>query len=231
MTEFTDEVLGLVKIRRNPLSRSIRMRLSPTGDIVVSAPKHIPIALIKKSVRDARAELTDIKDGSKIDEYTDAQQIGHSHRLSVVSSDVSGDPRAKLVSRNLIVYLPQGTPLSDASVQSIVRSEVRKVLRKEAKAYLPRRLSTLAKRYGYSYESVRFPHTISRWGSCSSRGTISLNIALMKLPLDLIDYVIVHELSHTVHMNHSREFWREVESHDPDFRAHKKAVKQYSPII
>lgn len=231
MTEFIDEVLGLIKIKRNPLSQSIRMRLSPTGDIVVSAPKHVPVALIKKTVRDARKELVDIKNSSKIDEYMDSQQIGHSHKLSVVSSEISDEPRAKLVDRTLIVYLPSNTPLSNASVQKIIRSEVRKVLRKEAKAYLPKRLSTLAKRFGYSYESVRFPHAISRWGSCSSRGTISLNIALMKLPLELIDYVIIHELAHTVYMNHSRDFWNEVESRDRDFRIHKKAVKQYSPII
>lgn len=231
MAEFVDEVLGLIKVQNNPLSQSIRMRLSPRGEIVVSAPKRTPLALIKKAVRDARNELENIKNSANIEKYYNSQQIGHSHKLVVVSSDVSTEPRVKLQDRLLVVYLPKDISITEPSIQNMIRQDVTKILRKEAKAYLPKRLNTLANRFGYSYQAIRFPHTISRWGSCSSRGTISLNIALMKLPLDLIDYVIIHELTHTIHMNHSTDFWRDVERHDPEFRSHRKLMKQHSPII
>lgn len=230
MTEFNDDVLGVVNVRHNPLSRSIRMRLSPRGEIVVTAPKRTPLMLIKKAVRDARHELADIRDQANIVEYVDGQQIGHSHKLISTPSNLTSSPNVRLDQRTLVVSLPSGFMLSGKSVQVMIRDEVMKILRKEAKAYLPKRLDTLANRHGYRYSSIRFPHAISRWGSCSSRGTISLNIALMKLPLELIDYVIVHELAHTVQMNHSREFWDEVERRDPDFRTHRRELKQYSPI-
>jgi len=89
----------------------------------------------------------------------------------------------------------------------------------------------LADEFGFSYERVRFSHASSRWGSCSSGGTVSLNITLMRLPDRLIDYVLIHELAHTKHMNHSAEFWAEVEKHDPGYKRHRKALKMFSPFV
>ncbi|MGM9735993.1 MAG: M48 family metallopeptidase [Candidatus Cryptobacteroides sp.] len=79
-------------------------------------------------------------------------------------------------------------------------------LRKLAAGYLPERLSELASRYGFSYSSLRLKHNRTNWGSCSSRGNINLNISLMKLPSLLRDYVILHELCHLRHHDHSRAF-------------------------
>ena len=102
---------------------------------------------------------------------------------------------------------------------------------KKARDYLPYRLEFWATKYGYKYSGVRLSHANTRWGSRSSSGTISLNIGLMKVPEPLRDYVILHELAHINHMDHSAEFWAEVESHDPSYRRHRKLLKQYSPGV
>ena len=86
------------------------------------------------------------------------------------------------------------------------RDYQKKVLMKKAKEYLPYRLEYYAKLYGYSYEKCRLTHANTRWGSCSSTRTISLNIGLMKVPEPLRDYVILHELAHLNHMDHSKAF-------------------------
>jgi len=119
-------------------------------------------------------------------------------------------------------------PLRDPSEQR-ARDYQKKQLMKKAREYLPYRLEYYAKLYGYSYEKCRLSHANTRWGSCSSNRTISLNIGLMKLPNVLIDYVIIHELAHLNHMDHSKAFWAEVGNHDKNYKNHEKKLKMFSP--
>ena len=79
-------------------------------------------------------------------------------------------------------------------------------LRAQAKAYLPSRLQTLALRYGFTLRRVAVKHNRSNWGSCSSLGNVNLNLNLVRLPVVLSDYVMIHELCHLKYMNHSRRF-------------------------
>ena len=67
----------------------------------------------------------------------------------------------------------------------------------------------------------------TRWGSCSSKGNVNFNYQLYYMPQELMDYVIVHELSHRRHMNHSAEFWEEVEKYCPEYRIYRKQLKEY----
>lgn len=67
----------------------------------------------------------------------------------------------------------------------------------------------------------------TRWGSCSSAGNVNFNYQLYYLPDELLDYVVVHELAHRRHMNHSKEFWSEVARYCPDYRARRKQLKEY----
>jgi predicted metal-dependent hydrolase len=78
-----------------------------------------------------------------------------------------------------------------------------------------------------SYNKVTIKHQRSRWGSCSKNGNLNFNLLLASLPLELIDYVIIHELAHLVELNHSKEFWEIVERIDPDFQSHRKLLRNY----
>ena len=119
-------------------------------------------------------------------------------------------------------------PLKNPEEQR-ARDYQKKVLMKKAREYLPYRLEYFAKLYGYEYEKCRLTHANTRWGSCSSNRTISLNIGLMKVPEVLRDYVILHELAHLNHMDHSKDFWAEVGSHDKNYKMHEKKLKSFSP--
>ena len=121
-------------------------------------------------------------------------------------------------------------PVKNPSEQR-ARDYQKKLLMKKAKEYLPYRLEYYAKLYGYSYDKCRLTHANTRWGSCSSNRTISLNIGLMKLPEALRDYVILHELSHLHHMNHSKAFWEEVASHDKNYKNHERKLKMFNPGV
>jgi len=78
---------------------------------------------------------------------------------------------------------------------------------------------------------VTFRRAKTRWGSCSSTNNISLNIGLIMLPYNLIDYVIVHELAHIKHKNHSKEFWKLVEQFYPNYKLAKEELKKYSLLL
>jgi hypothetical protein len=156
--------------------------------------------------------------------------IGKSHTL--VIRQISGDGyKIWRYGQQIVASLPEGRTLEEPEIEKALREVVISALRIEAKSYLPKRLAFLAKKYDYSYERVRFSHASGRWGSCSTTGTISLNIALMKLPFELIDYVIIHELTHTRQMNHSHEFWTLLGHADPEYKNHKRALKSESPSI
>ena len=103
-------------------------------------------------------------------------------------------------------------------------------LRKQAKAYLPERLAELAAEHGFSYNQVRIKHNVSNWGSCSVKGNINLNLNLMRLPQDLQDYVMLHELCHLRHMNHGPKFHALLESVCPDHLALRRRLKEYKLI-
>lgn len=176
---LNDAEFGEVIVRKNPLSKSVRFSVSPSGRLQMSVPKHTSDFLVKRFLNSNRSLIR--------------QQI----------------------------------PLHDPKTQR-ARDAKKKLLMKKAKEYLPYRLEYYAKLYNYHYDRCRLSHAATRWGSCSSSGTISLNIGLMQVPEILRDYVILHELAHLNHMDHSAAFWAEVASHDPRYKEHRAKLKHFS---
>lgn len=103
-------------------------------------------------------------------------------------------------------------------------------LRAEAKAFLPVRLRELADAGGFSYNAVRIKHNVSNWGSCSVKGNINLNLNLMRLPAELQDYVMIHELCHLRYMNHGPEFHALLESLCPNHRELRRQLRCWKLI-
>ncbi|MBQ9475122.1 MAG: M48 family metallopeptidase [Bacteroidales bacterium] len=103
-------------------------------------------------------------------------------------------------------------------------------LRAEAEEYLPQRLSELSRQTGLEYNKVRIKHNVSNWGSCSSKKNINLNLNIMRLPPELQDYVMLHELCHLRHMNHGPEFHALLESLCPGHREKQRRLKEYKLI-
>lgn len=232
MTSITDAEFGEITIRRIASTRHVRIRVGNDGRYVATAPAYTPLYFIKRMVESSRDELRKLADHTSIaTPYVDGQQIGKSHQLVVVPTGMVQAPTIKVSRQKILVQLPPSASMEDTGVQQQIRDTVIRTLRKEAKAYLPKRLSYLADIHGFSYQKVRFSHSSGRWGSCSSAGTISLNIALMKLPHELIDYVIFHELCHTRQMNHSDAFWSQVAAYDPQYKLHRRQLKKESPSV
>lgn len=230
MPTIHDEEFGTITIRRSARATQVRLRIAPNGTLRASLPVYAPLFLVKRLLKTSRPQLRKLLDESSPNTvYQDGMPIGKSHKLLVIHSP--DDLQVKKEALNIIVSLPDEMTLNDSAVVKQLRAVIIKALRVEAKSYLPNRLKFLSDKHQLFYTSIRFSHASSRWGSCSSKGTISLNIALMKLPFELIDYVLIHELAHTKYMNHSEDFWQLVHQADPDYKAHRKLIRKEAPAI
>lgn len=98
-------------------------------------------------------------------------------------------------------------------------------LKDAAKKYIPTRVQYLAYKYDFKYLKIRITSARTRFGSCSSKKTLNFSYRLMQYRKECIDYVIIHELCHLRHMNHSRDFWKEVESIMPNYKKWQKILK------
>lgn len=165
--------------------------------------------------------------------------IATSGRLQVTIPTFTSEYTAKNTLEKMRDQIRQKLNIKDPTTQR-ARDAKKKLLMKQAKEYLPYRLEYLAKRFGYHYDKIVLSHASSRWGSCTHRKnslhspttiTISLNIGLMQVPEPQRDYVIIHELAHINHPDHSKAFWAEVESHDPNYRAHRELLNTHTPGV
>jgi predicted metal-dependent hydrolase len=226
MPTLHDDEFGEITIRRSKLARSVKLSLAPSGSLRISMPPYAPLFLAKRLINSSRASLRELQASHRHSDLHNGMRIGKSHHILIKEGNAL---KVQLHEQSIIIWLPPALSLESPLVTTQAVPIIIKALRREAKSYLPRRLAYLADEHGFHYESVRFSHASTRWGSCSSNGTISLNIALMRLDFNLIDYVLVHELSHTKQMNHSQAFWELVEHSDPEYKLHRRLLKAEQP--
>ena len=116
--------------------------------------------------------------------------------------------------------------LPNTAVTPFTQEELRQ-LAEAAKQDLPQRVQYFAPIMGVTYGRITIRSQRSRWGSCSSKGNLNFNCLLMLCPEEVRNYVVVHELCHRIEMNHSPKFWAQVERVCPDYRVHRKWLKDH----
>jgi predicted metal-dependent hydrolase len=148
------------------------------------------------------------------------------HSLVLVKQNKS---TLKIVVRNrtIKIFYPDFAEATHPKVQAAIYKGIEEAWRIEAKALLPKRVSELASKYGFKYLDVFIKNAKTRWGSCSHNNRINLSLHLMMLPDHLIDYVILHELTHTIHKNHGVRFWRHLDLITGNVKKLEKEINQY----
>lgn len=133
----------------------------------------------------------------------------------------------RLQSRLRFLERPDGelALLGDTDDSVACKRLLKRWVRAKAQQFLHARTAAISERTGLRYSKLTIRAQKSRWGSCGSDGAINLNYKLIFLPAHLTDHIIIHELSHTVHMNHSKRFWAMVGRHDPRYREHRQAMR------
>ncbi len=227
-----DPEFGHIALRRHASARYVRLRMNDDGSLTVTLPRFAGLRHAEDLIESSRAQIRKwrVKYVKKLTVFNDGDRVGRSHTVKFTPAP---RPSISVATHGLVITVSHPETLfhTDPKVQKALKPHLEKALQKEARAYLPRRLKHLAETYGFSYVRVRYGTQKGRWGSCSSSGTISLNVGLMLLDPELIDYVLIHELCHTKQMNHSDKFWALVQSCLPDYKARRKVLKSRHPTL
>ncbi|MCC7196788.1 M48 family metallopeptidase [Candidatus Peregrinibacteria bacterium] len=205
-----------------PGSRTIRLHVDPDKGLVVSAPTRAPIHAIESFIIQKKFWITRHLEESKkiiqrkqIPNGTAATILGES-KVVIVKEHQLKRPYIAEKPQEIIVYAPQN--------QTIIKKTLENYLRKKFKVHLTKRLKEISNIMGTHYGTVTIRAQKSRWGSCSYRNNLNFNWKLIFFPLQVIDYVIMHELTHTVHHNHSEKFYDLLSHYCPDYKALRKSL-------
>jgi predicted metal-dependent hydrolase len=223
------EQVGSVSFTINDRSRRIRLSVKSDGEIVVSMP---PSALYKDAVRfvETKADWI-LKQKAKIQSKAtlfapESCFKTRFHQLAITKGNT--DKVYNRVGNGIIqIFIPEKVNHTQPKVQEFIKNTLVDVMRWEAKVYLPKRLKELADKHGFKYGNISIKNAYTRWGSCSSANNINLNLHLMRVPERLIDYVLLHELAHTVVKNHGEKFWLLLEQCYPNARKADREMNNY----
>ena len=225
--------IGKVSYKRNLKAKRLSIRIKNTGEVKVTIPSILSFSAAENFVLSKASWIV-----AKLEEIETQKkpiiQNGFNtryHSLRFIPCD-NNNIKLKYNKPYIDIFYPSAIDIEHKSTQAAAKKAIELAYRIEAKEFLPQRLDTLATLKGFKYNKLTIRSSVTRWGSCSSKNNISLSLHLMKLPDDLIDYIILHELCHTVQKNHGPKFW-ELLNRVTDGKAKQlaKEVKKYSTRI
>lgn len=214
-------------VRESARARRVTLRVSPKSGVEVVVPRGFDRALVPDIVAERSGWLRrQVK--RLTDQGWDAAPPERPEFLELRALE----RRVQLAAAHCAGRAPALTPsgpdrlllAGDLGDEETCRTRVLDWLKNEARLALVPWLRELADGAGLSFERARIRAQKSRWGSCSARGTVSLNCKLLFLPRKLTRHVLLHELAHLAHLNHSPAFWAALERLDPQSKQHDREL-------
>lgn len=227
--QFSLAGVGDVTVIKRAGNRNLRLSIKPDGAVVVTIPAwasyHSGLSFAE-SKRDWILEQAPEKNV-----LTDGQPVGKYHHLQLSPAQGLRAPKSLVSKTAVIVRYPARLQPYDADVQRAAEAACIRALRNQAEQLLPQRLEQLAAQHGFHFTEVRIKRLKGRWGSCDHEQRIVLNLFLMQLPWECIDYVILHELTHTKILRHGPPFWEAMHALVPNLASIRKQMRQHRPIL
>lgn len=210
MSQIQDQEFGTIQVKTNTRCRRITFRCAD-GQLVCTVPVlctkgslHSAIDELRPRLRSMLERAQDRNIGAR---FCPSTRIDTEDYHFWMEEGRVSRPTFRQQMGQLVCYYPAGIDWSDGRLQALLTNAVEESLRQHAKILLPPRLQAMALARGLTFRDVTIRKTKGRWGSCSSKGNISLSLYLMVLPRHLQDYVMQHELTHLLEMNHGSRFW------------------------
>lgn len=227
--------IGEIKVRRSANIKYLRIRMAPGRGIWVSVPFGVSRKQTEKFLEENRDWI--VQNRKNMEVYEQDTGVGlkigaeiqtKMHTLKIVETKQL-KPSYKIEQNIITLGIPEKVEFN--RIEKIVGQFLLDIYAMESRQYLPQRVKMYADRFGFKYGRLSFRDNVSNWGSCSFENNISLNIKLMKLPDEIIDYVILHELCHTIEKNHSVDFWKLVGKVCPDYAVLRSRLRKYNTRI
>lgn len=203
--------VGSIILEKKTGQKSLRLRIHPDKGAIVSVPKSISEAEARKFVLNniewLKSKLAIVEKQKQNNLFLETSEfITRKHTLKIERFSGSGAIGKVNTDGSIVVKVAEKVEFENENLQKFIVKIILKALYNEAAFYLPQRLQTLAAKHSFSYKSLSIGKAGKTWGSCKSDNTIRLSCRLMLLPDELLDYIILHELCHTVHKNHGEKF-------------------------
>ncbi len=219
----------------------LRLTVTADGKLKVTAPLRASVSLVEEFVlsnfdwiETQRAKVSEARTRNPPPKFVEGEKFRFfgEERILVFEESKTGSravdkprsrrPMVELIENYLVVTMAE----SNRS-QENVRAAIAKFFDAQARLHLPERVEYFAKQMAVKPTGLSFRRQKTRWGSCSSRGHLSLNWKLLFAPEAVIDYLVVHELAHLVHANHSKKFWDLVKIYDPEYLPHRRWLRDH----
>lgn len=212
----------LIRSRR----RTICLSITQDATLVVKAPLLTPMKYIEQFIIEKKnwinKKIAEIKSRpkAKIKEYENGEEflyLGKSYQLRIAPSKIPVQLKDELIISTTV------WPHHKAALKKWYRAEALRVIEDRCKIY-----STIM---DCAPKSLKISNAMKRWGSCTSSGRLNFSWRLVMTPIEIIDYVIVHELAHLHHLNHSRRFWETVKKTIPNYKKREHWLKENSLLL
>jgi predicted metal-dependent hydrolase len=230
--KINNREIEVVVTRKN--RKTISIKISESCEIIICAPLNIDDEKVKEIIKDKeewvaqslkqietkRKENVSFKEGIL---YLGIRYTLDIHKVKHKTLKIIFD------NNTFNIYISES--LLEKEMDVHLKELLTKWYRVQARRIFQERVNYYSSKLKLSPKRMAIKDQKSRWGSCSSKGNINLNYRLIMAPIEIIDYVIVHELCHLVHLNHSKEFWALVKEISPNYLKYKEWLKNNGNML
>lgn len=220
----------VVRSRRKTFAISI----APDKGIVVKIPLYFPLADIEKLVMEKAEwiaekyrQMEEQRKDKPTHHFISGETFYYRGTGLVLNLIVNGDRKRIMVKKQAGTLLV----VSPSAESAVIKDAIEKWYRERAREVITDKVTYFQHFVGKPVGEIRIKEQKSRWGSCSSQGNLNFNWKIVMAPDEIIDYLVVHELCHLLHMNHSKEFWDSVEKIISDYKKREKWLKENGTLL
>jgi len=229
--QLTDNQFYPYKLIKSYRAKYIRIKVSNSGEIKVVLPrgiseKHAHSFVQKKSqwITKTLANIPEIN-GKEFPEYLNLKLLNEEWNIKYINLDTNNKIQLHEIADN---HLQISGNIEDWRATKTILNQWCK---RKAEPIFKDMIEKLAEEHGFHFNKLTIRSQKTRWGSCSTRKNISLNSKLLFMPVNVTKYVIIHELCHTVEMNHSSRFWQLVEDCDENYISNRNELRKLGKLI